>query len=141
MRRSEVPFAAEAVNDTSVLSGIRNQFGLSGTSRRFSSMQTQQPFLGWWEAAHLAASRSLWLYGRTPLALPRARRRSAAAPGAAPADTGGGEWSAAAPGAAPAETEWSAAAPGAAPAETGGGGYDRSPPPLQLSTPGRHVYE
>ena len=75
MRRSEVPFAAEAVNDTSVLSGIPNQFGLSGTSRRLSSMQTQQPFLGWWEAAHLAASRSLWLYGRTPLALPRARRR------------------------------------------------------------------
>ena len=81
MRRSEVPFAAEAVNDTSALSGIRSQFGLSGTSRRFSSMQTQQPFLGWWEAAHLAASRSLWLYGRTPLALPRARRPK----------TGGGE--------------------------------------------------
>ena len=45
MRRSEVPFAAEAVNDTSV-SGIRNQFGLSGTSGRLSSMQTQQPCLG-----------------------------------------------------------------------------------------------
>ena len=49
--------------------------------------------------------------------------------------------------AAPAETggEWSAAAPGAAPAETGGGGtspaYDHSPPPLRLSTPGRHGSE
>ena len=115
MRRSEVPFAAEAVNDTSVLSGIRNQFGLSGTSRRFSSMQTQQPFLGWWEAAHLAASRSLWLYGRTPLALRRARRPK----------TGGGHRR-------PAAALGRAAAPGAAPAETGGGGtspaYDHSLP-------------